>query len=173
MLQMLDAILEQVSDFFCENLKQEIKITRIDSMTLRAWSETWKPINKRQPPNGGWDWIYKNKDFERKYQKYLIGIAIWESNQLCGLALCSRSKGNDNISLHYIEGSPDENHPLKGYVFTIIETICLEYAKLKQVNKIRIIEPVDNLTDFYISYGYELKNKRLFGHKYLEKGIAS
>jgi hypothetical protein len=97
MPQMLDAILEQVSGFFCENLQQEIKITRIDAITLRAWSETWKPISKRQPPNGGWDWIYKNKNFERKYQKYLIAIAIWESNKLCGLALCSRSKGNDNI----------------------------------------------------------------------------
>lgn len=172
MPQMLDAVLEQVSDFFSIHLAKQIQITRITPLALRTWSETWKINNERKPPNGGWDWIYKTKSFERKYHKYLIDIAIWESNTLCGLALCSRSKGNDNLSLHYLEGSPDKQHPLRGYIFTITETICLEYGMLKAINKIRIIEPVDSLIDFYLNYGYELKNKSLFGHKYCEKGIT-
>jgi hypothetical protein len=171
MPQMLDVVLEQVSDFFSLNLTKQIQITRITPIALRTWTETWKTINNREPPNGGWNWIDKSKIFDRKYHKYLLDIAIWESNQLCGMALCTRSKGNDNLSIHYIEGSPNKKHPLQGYIFTIVETICMEYGILKSINAIRIIEPVDNLIEFYFSYGYNLQKKQLFGHKYLERGI--
>ncbi len=110
---MIDAVLEHVADFFSIHLEKQIQITRITPIVLRTWTETWKTINNREPPNGGWNWIDKNKMFEKKYHKYLLDIAIWESNQLCGMALCTRSKGNDNLSIHYIEGSPN-NHTLQG-----------------------------------------------------------
>lgn len=173
MSDLLDAIFEEVSNFYCEILRNEVKITRIDPTALRAWSETWKPINSRCPPNGGWDWTDKTKDFKKGYNKYSLDFAIWGANKtLCGLALCAISRGGDNISIFYIEGSPDKSHPLKGHIFNIIETMCLEYADATgKTNRIFIIEPAEKLVDFYNSHGYFLKKKLIFGRRKLEKGI--
>jgi hypothetical protein len=168
---LFDAVLEKVAEVFSQGLQQNVKVTQITPFARRVWTESWMPINHRQPPNGGWDWLYKYQASEKKYRKYLMGIAIWESSKLCGLALCSRSRGGDNLSIHYIEGSPDNSHPLKGMIFSIVDNICQEYAMQTEVKSIRVLEPVDDLVDFYKSYGYELKNKRLFGSKYCERGI--
>jgi hypothetical protein len=100
-------------------------------------------------------------------------VALWENGLLCGLALAKKSKGNDNISVYYIEGSPNQNNPLKGFIFPIIETVCLEYAKINKINKIMIIEPVEILNEFYSSYGYSFPNKRLFKKKYCIKEVFS
>lgn len=171
MADMLDAVLEKTSSFFTEKLKKGVMITRIDEKSLIAWKETWDVINKRQPPNGGWDWEYKNSSFNKNYGKYLIGIAVWSDDSLCGLALCTRSKGNEVLSIHYIEGSPNESHHLRGNVFTIINSVLLEYATLIKAKTIRIIDPVDNLVDFYKSFGYKLSKKLLSRRKFCERGI--
>jgi hypothetical protein len=169
---MFDAVLEDTANFFVEHLKKDVKITKIDQSVLKAWADTWKIVNTRQPPNGGWDWEYKNNTLHGKYKKNLMGIAVWgEDNSLCGLALCTKSKGNEVLSIHYIEGSPNENHPLKGYVFTIIDTVLLQYGGLIKSNSIRIIDPVDTLISFYTSFGYKLNKKLLFHQKYCEKGM--
>lgn len=170
MSDMLDAILEEVSDFFTEDLQKEVKITKIDPNALRVWTETWKNVSARKPPDGGWDWVYKTKLLEKRYKKYFIGIAVWgEGCSLCGLALCSRSRGNDVLSIHYVEGAPSKDHPLKGYVFNIINTVLLEYAGIIKANGIRIMEPVNSLISFYKIYEYELHNKTLLGKRYCEK----
>ena len=172
MFDALDAVFENVSVFFNKELQKKIRITKIDPNALNSWKETWKEVNDRKPPNGGWDWAYKTSEARKKYTKYLIGIAVWdEGNSLCGLALCSKSKGNEVLSIHYIEGAPDKNHSLKGYVFKIINTILLEYGCLIKANKIRIMQPVDGLKDFYCSCGYVLNRKRLFGQEFCERGI--
>jgi hypothetical protein len=171
MPKMLNAILEQVSDVFSNELQKKLSITEINPEALTVWVKTWKSISTRQPPDGGWDWECKTSRLNRKYRKRLISIAIWANNELCGLALCRISRGSEVISMCYIEGSPNGQHPLRGYVFQIIEMICLEYAVIKKSKTIRIEEPIDSLMDFYKLQGYLLNKKLLFGRKFLKKDL--
>jgi hypothetical protein len=172
---MQDAVFEKISNVFSKERQIKISITEIDEQTLNSWTQTWKQNNQRKPPNGGWDWDYKTKDMSKKYEKRLISIAIWVDNTtLCGLALCQRSKGSETISIHYIERSPDNTEPLKGYIFKIVEAICLEYAILtKKTKTIRIIQPVDNLIALYQENGFKAHKKLLSGRKYCEKFVKT
>ena len=171
MPKMLNAILEQVSDVFSNELQKKVNITEINPEALIVWEKTWESKNTRQPPDGGWDWKYKTNQFSKRYKKRLMSIAIWTNNELCGLALCRISKGSEVISICYIEGSPIEQHPLSGYVFQIVQMICLEYADIKKSKTIRIEEPIDSLINFYKSQGYLLNKKLLFGKKFLIKDL--
>jgi hypothetical protein len=169
---LFDAVLEKVAEDFSQGLQQNVKITRINSIAQIAWIESWKSINVRKPPNGGWDWIDKYRDYKRKEPRYLLDFAIWESDILCGLAICSRSKRGEVISIHCIEGSPDDNHPLRGLIFKIIDLVCLEYAVSKKtVKTIQIRDPVERLITFYEEHGYKLQRKWLSGSRYCEKGV--
>jgi hypothetical protein len=169
---LFDAVLEKVAKNFSQGLQQNVKITRINSIAQIAWIESWKSINVRKPPNGGWDWIAKYRDYKRKEPRYLLDFTIWESNILCGLAICSRSKGGEVISIHCIEGLPGDNHPLKGLVFEIIDLVCLEYAiHKKTVKTIQIRDPVERLITFYEVHGYKLQRNWLSGNRYCEKGV--
>jgi len=173
---LFDAVLEEVSNFFSLSLREEIKLTRITPEALRKWTESWKPINTRVPPNGGWDWTDKTKNHNDRFSIKSLDIAIWNgNNDLCGLALCKRSKNYDNISILYIEGSPNNNHSLKGFIFSIIDAVYTEYAMAttNKVKQILIIDPVENLLNFYESYGYKVKKKFFSGKKCCKKGIPS
>jgi len=170
MNNLLELIFDEVSKNFYQYTNKKIILTRIDSNTLNAWRLNWVPINTRKPPNGGWNWEFKVAHFQKNYQKYVFDIAIWDENgNLSGLVLGKRSRRKANLSIYYIEGSP--NSSLKGDIFRIINIVGSEYAKLIGIKKFRLIEPVDGLIEFYHSYQFELKNKTLFGKPYCEKEI--
>ena len=174
MSEALDRVFEEVANLFSIECRQEVRITEITPAVLRAWSESWKPFNSRKPPDGGWDWVSKAKDFKKK-PKYRIEIAIWANkNELCGLALGKISKGEENISIYYIEGSPNLYHSLKGHIFDIVEVVCLDYARLlKKTKSIRLMEPVKSLRGFYKKRGYVFSKKLLFGREYCEKEVKT
>ncbi|MGZ4953597.1 MAG: hypothetical protein ACXV8Q_00675 [Methylobacter sp.] len=168
----VSAVFEQVGHVFSSALKKEVKVTCINPDALTAWQQSWDSVNQRTPPDGGWDWQYKLYEASKKYSKRLVSIAVWSDNScLCGLAICSKSRGNRVLSLHYLEGSPVEQHPLSGYVFQIIDSTLQEYGYLINANDIRIMQPVDNLISHYNFYGYILNKKTLFGRPYCVKGL--
>jgi hypothetical protein len=172
MNNVLELVFDEVSNIFYQYTDTKIILTRIDSNTLNAWYKNWVPINRRKPPNGGWDWEFKVAHFQKNYQKYIFDIAIFSENgDLSGLALGKRSRSKANLSIYYLEGSPGQSDSLKGNIFSIISIVSLEYAKLMGIKKLRLIEPVDGLLEFYQSYHFELKKKTLFGKHYCEKDI--
>ena len=172
MNNVLELIFDEVSKNFYHYTGKKIILARIDSNTLNAWRKKWVPINTRKPPNGGWNWEFKVAHFQKNYHKYIFDMAIFSENgELSGLVLGKRSRSKTNLSIYYIEGSPNQSSPLKGYIFSIINIAVLEYAKLIGIKKFRLIEPVDGLIEFYQSYDFELKKKTLFGKLYCEKEI--
>jgi hypothetical protein len=82
----LDAVYEKVEITFASRIQQPVRLTRIDFTALKAWSETWEPINKREPPNGGWDWFkygdtsYDWMDQERDGKDVKTGTDFKENN---------------------------------------------------------------------------------------------
>jgi len=170
--QGLDRVFEEAGNEFSIIYHSNIKITRIDANTLRYWTENCKAQNNRQPPNGGWDWVYKTNMFKASHGRYVIDVAIWNDGILCGLALGKVSKGMKQLSIHYIESSPDEKHSLKGLIFELLKTILKDYATLLNVEKIILVEPVDGLIKFYESHDFLYKKKRLFGKSICEMSLA-
>jgi hypothetical protein len=171
----LDAVYEKVKIIFADRLQQPVWLTRIDYAALKTWSETWEPINKREPPNGGWDWFYKRNYFYKKYSARLrFEVAIWNDNELCGLSLGRVTRDDHNNSIHYAEGSPRAGHPLTGNILDIILLTGTEYARLLGKKNIRLVEPVENLIKVYEKrYKFKcLKKKGLFGSHYCEKEVA-
>lgn len=165
----LDAIFEEISNEFTTSIRKDVRITNIDHIALKTWSETWKHINIRKPPNGGWDWVYKRNYFRKYSTNRLFDMSIWSGNILCGLVLGKMSKGSGNISLYYIEGFPGENHPLKRHVLNIIMITVIECAKLLCKKKIKLIEPVDGLIATYKEYGFTCKTGNFFQPNFCEK----
>ena len=172
MNEIIELVFDEVSKNFYQYTGKKIILTRIDSNTLNAWRNNWYPINTRIPPNGGWNWEFKIAHFQKNYQKYIFDIAIWDQNRdLSGLVLGKRSRSKANLSIYYIEASPNKSSLLKGHIFSIINLVGSEYAKIIGIKKFRLIEPVDGLIEFYHSYDFNLKKKTLFGKPYCEKEI--
>lgn len=168
----LNAVFEETSNYFSISTRETVRITQVDHVALRTWSETWKSINTRTPPNGGWDWTYKRNHFNKYSSKRLFDMAIWGGNNiLCGLALGKMSKGLDNLSIYYIEGFPS-NHPLKGYILDVIIYTIIEYARLMGRNKVKLIDPVDGLIDTYKQYGFTYIKGGLLSEHYCEKQVV-
>ncbi len=168
----LELIFDEVSKQIYQYTGKKIILTRIDSNTINIWQKNWISINTRKPPNGGWNWEFKIAHFQKNYPKYIFDLAIFDENgNLSGLALGKRSRGKTNLSIYYIESSPNQSFSLKGYIFSIINLVGSEYAKLIGINKFRLIEPVDGLIEFYNSYGFDFKKKTLFGKSFCEKDI--
>lgn len=168
----LDVIFDEVSKEFYQYAGKKIILTRIDSNTINIWQKNWSSINTRKPPNGGWDWEFKIAHFQKNYPKYIFDIAIFDENgNLNGLALGKISRSKANLSIYYIERSPNNLSSLKGHIFSIINLVGSEYAKLIGIKKFRLIEPVGGLIEFYKFYGFEFKKKTLFGKSFCEKDI--
>ena len=169
----LDAVHQFVGKYFSEWLRQPIKLTRIDSTTLRNWSETWRLNNPREPPNGGWDWIVKKQYRDQHYPAARwFEVAVWHQNDLCGLSLGHLSRDSSHLVIHYLEGSPLVTHPLKGYVLKIILETGLEYAKLVGKRYLILKDPVTGLIDTYQKLGFNFKQKGLFHRvSYCEKEV--
>jgi hypothetical protein len=168
----LEFVFNEASKNFFQYTGKKIILTRIDSNILNIWHKNWVCINTRKPPNGGWDWEYKIAHFQKNYRKYIFDFAIFDENgNLSGLALGKISRSKTNLSIYYIESSPNKLSFLKGYIFSIINLVGSEYAKLIGIKKFRLIEPVDELIEFYKSYDFEFNKKTLFGKSFCEKDI--
>ena len=58
-------------------------------------------------------------NFQKNYHKYIFDIAIYDENEnLNGLALGKRSRGKKNLSIYFIERSPNKLSSLKGHIFS-------------------------------------------------------
>ncbi len=91
-------------------------------------------------------------------------MALWHDDELCGLCLGHMSRDDKHNVIEYIEGSPVENHPLKGYVLDIILTAGFEYAKYCGKRSLILREPVAGLSKIYQEqFGFELREKGIFG----------
>lgn len=158
----LDDIFSEVASNFSKELSKDIKITRIESETIKQWNTGWKPINPRKKPDGGWDWALLREQYYFKKCRYApqrrIDIAIWEreTQQLCGLALGEVEKNRSFLTIDYVEGAPT-NHPLKGHVLDLVLTIVKRYAIVLNIHELRLNDPVDGLIRHYESLGFQTK----------------
>lgn len=105
-----------------------------------------------------WDWSV----LKHTYQHYpsRFELAIRSDTTLCGLAIGKPSKAREHMSAKFIEGHPNERHPLKGYVLDILLDGLEVYGNALQCKFARVDDVVEEIVPLYERAGYELANKR-------------
>lgn len=136
-----------------------LRLSPINTTAIQSY-KTW-PSSNRIPPAGGWDWGSWVGYFRSHHKKY-FDVAIWNGDQLCGLALGRLSKRNVKVRLDIIEGTPNKNHPLKGQIAYIGLTAMEAFGYAVGAEESLIIDPVKGAITAYSNYGYKLRtgNKR-------------
>lgn len=149
-----------------------VRLTDIDSGTLKAWQTTWT----RSHPNGrgGWNWSTLADEF--RTDPAAFKPALWSDGILCGMALGRTSHpssgGTRNaIAIHYLESHPDPSHPLKGSVALLLITAAEFYGKRLGASKIRLVDPAPGAVHIYVQLGFAVARKPS-GLLYCEKEIA-
>ncbi|WP_273808425.1 MULTISPECIES: hypothetical protein [unclassified Pseudomonas] len=88
--------------------------------------------------------------------KYLhaevIDFAIWYRGTLCGL--CCAFVSGDQVLLDTLQGCPDDDHPLKGYVVKLAIYVLSTYGKLIGATEIAIPQPLEGAVQVYLTNGF-------------------
>jgi hypothetical protein len=123
-----------------------VELREIDNSALTQWDSHWRG---RSP----WDW----RRIDTRYKTLLddrFEVAVWSGTVLCGLAAGGPRHGHMEVDL--MEGSPDNQHPLKGAVrYAVVETaraytLALGHAEL------RLNQPASGLLTKYQLMGFTL-----------------
>ncbi|GGK26965.1 hypothetical protein [Salinarimonas ramus] len=122
-----------------------LQVGPIDYEATTAAARTWPRLERRVT----WDWkgITKNRETKR------IDAAFWVDEELCGLSYgLVTSRG---ATLTRLEGSPRENHPLKGYVTDLAIALLEAVSLAVEAPRTLLQDPDPNLIEWYRRFGYE------------------
>ena len=98
-------------------------------------------------------------------------MAVWEGAELCGLALGSVSKGRQQITVRFMEGSPRPEHPLRGAVAIVVFEAAAAFAEVLRADRILLRSPLPALWPLYTRFGFTLAFESA-GLVYFEKTLT-
>ena len=146
----------------------EMTIREISSKIDVAWQKQWKGSG-RLPPDGGWDWPVKRTQYTFNSA---IKLAMWCRKEAILSGLMLGRLNNTACVIDYLEGSPDDAHPLKGKVTLFGLDVAARYAQETGRREVWIKNPAnDVLIDLYArAYGFEYVKPRQ-GGPYCRKAV--
>jgi len=123
-----------------------IDLREIDDPALAQWDSNWRGHHP-------WDWRRIDK-----YYKTLLDnrfeVAVWSGSVLCGLA--AGAPGSGFMEVRLMQGSPDNQHPLKGAVrFAVLEA-ARAYTLALGDRELRLNLPDRGLLTKYQQMGFTL-----------------
>jgi len=136
-------------------------LTDIDDVAIHAWRETWGfPFQRRKV---GWDWAKIAQSFRRRPTAFQV--ALWSGDVLCGLSVGRMSRRRRNgrrytLSLHFMESSPEPEHPLRRRVAPLVFAAAEEYARVFGAVRLRLIEPLPHVLGLYARLGFAVVVER-------------
>jgi hypothetical protein len=148
-----------------------IRLTDIDAQALDVWRATW---DRAHPLGyGGWDWSGLVERISRRPSAFQV--AIWSGEQLCGLAVgrVSRRRASGRrhtLSVHFLEGNPHREHPLRGRVAEIAIAAAEAYADGLGAWRVRLIDPLPGVFRTYQRLGFTIARESA-SRLYFEKRI--
>lgn len=137
-------------------------VREITRAATEAWRQQWQPINRREPPEGGWDWPEIWTDRKRHHSE-VFHAAVWAGDRLCGLGL--GVPNNTAVVIEGVEGDPNSDNPAKGLVLLMILEAATCYAQLTGRREVWAREPAnERLVGLYVEgFKFELVTGK--GHK--------
>lgn len=142
---------------FLRETMLRIDATSIDDTALCAVREQWG-LHKRR---AAFDWEGGIMPILRKSHPRSLDMALWCRDVLCGLAVARLSDSKEWLSLTYLEGNPDPEHPLKNRVLPAVIAAMDMFAcqvqlhdKQRRRPRLRVMRPLPEVLDRYRQLGY-------------------
>lgn len=129
----------------------QVRFDSINAAALLAL-ETWKG-----EPHFDW---WESPDAVKRDPKCL-DLALWFADQLCGLCFATPSTGKTLVRIKLLEGNPDELHPLKGQVTTLMLLAVNQFCKLVDAQVIVVEDPWEGAIPHYLDLGFSFNAGRL------------
>lgn len=110
-----------------------------------------------------WSWFELKRKFRNIPPRFELSVGV--DDQVCALAIGKPSRGRRHLSIYFLEGNPDKQHPLKGQVLPIILEAAALYGVALDCSYLRLINPVEGLHARYERWGFEFGkdiSKRLY-----------
>lgn len=98
-----------------------------------------------------YDWNWERKPNHAR----AIDLSLWYDDQLYGLCFATPKHSKLRIKWTLLEGHPDDDHPLKGYVATLMLVALESYAVGIGVPKIIIPDAVEGVIPTYRKLGFD------------------
>jgi hypothetical protein len=123
----------------------------IDRIAVEAWACGWRGA-RHWSERGGFAWGVLQRRYCRKPRNF--HVALWYGDALCGLAVGRVSPAHEALSLHFMEGSPDPAHPLRGNVAAIVFACAELYAVAVGAGCVLLKNPDPALLAYYAELGF-------------------
>ncbi|HET6764384.1 MAG TPA: hypothetical protein VFH27_11950 [Longimicrobiaceae bacterium] len=134
-------------------LGTSLSLSGIDPRAVDAWERTWRGT-AHWSLKGGFHWAALHRRYCRKPRNF--HCAVWYGEELCGLAVGKLSEAHEVLCLHYMEGNPDPDHPLRGNVADIVFACAHLYAVAVDSKCILLKDPDPALEGYYAGLGFGL-----------------
>lgn len=121
---------QQAEERLVGRLPAAAAIRGIDPAALEAFAAQWASSPRRRV---SWPWPAIVADY-RRVAPERFEAAVWSGEILCGLAIGRPSKAATILAVHFIEGSPDLGHPLKGFAHLAALEAAHAYAVAPDFN---------------------------------------
>ena len=129
-------------------------LTFIDETALTEWQQQWLPAMPPGHPWSDWDWGAEMQRWAG--QRHRLDLAIWSREHLCGLAIGRSSPRKQNFSFRVLQGSPIDQHPLKGQILPILIEIGTMYGTALDCRQLRFLQPLPGMIPVYERMGFRL-----------------
>ena len=116
-----------------------------------------------------WSWFDLKRKFRNIPARFELSIGV--HGNVCGLAIGKPSRGRRHLSVYFLEGNPDKQHPLKGQVLPLLVEASLFYGFALGCTYLRLINPVTALHDRYRELCFEF-GKEVNGRIYCERRLV-
>lgn len=137
----------------------KLRITAIDDAALTALSRQWGTSHFAWPRICG-----QNRPYVKRFE-----AAIWIGDGLEGLCMGRPSRGNDNVTLRFLERRPTPSL-LKGFVAEIALDAAEAYAGILGKRRLKLKDPVAGAIPLYEALGFTFSETD-HGVVYYERGV--
>jgi hypothetical protein len=132
-----------------------LRLTDIGTEARAAWRKTW--THRHPSGHGGWDWERLALRFRRRPSAFQL--ALWSGDRLCGLAVgrasARRVDGRRHtLSIHYMESTPEPDHPLKRNVALLITSAADVYGSALGASRLLLVYPLPGVLSHYARLGF-------------------
>jgi len=141
-------------------------LTSIDRNALSRWKADWQSPPSRPRTSGGWNWEGLSASYIRKPDA--LHLAIWAEGVLCGLVVGKPNANRSRLAIHYLEGTPQQNNPLRGKVVLVTLAAATRYAQALEIPLLRVRNPVLSMETWLKRAGFVLAEESV-GPRYWER----
>jgi hypothetical protein len=145
----------------------DLRIMPFDDDALAFWSAI-RHFGASHP-SGGFSWGAIYAQYRSNPRRF--DVAIWDGDVLCGLAAGKPSRGDENVTLNWIERFPTAHNTTKGWVMTIALTAADHYARILGKRYLMVRNPLPGTESLYAEHQFELAGRR-FGATYWSRPVA-